>query len=116
LADAIAACAIAAMPTSGVGKAAMRGLITLCAVLVFTGAAAVALPLSEFGRVYPYLARQTQFCLLTSIPTQANPITDAELLAEMNQAGRLPGSFACGRCRYDLAGDRVAAYYVKSCR
>ena len=93
----------------------MRGLIILGAVLVFGGAAA-ALPLSEFGCVYPYLARQTQFCLLTSIPTQANPITDAELLAEMNQAGRLPGSFACGRCRYDLAGDRVAAYYVKSCR
>jgi hypothetical protein len=96
-------------------EAAMRGLIILGAVLVFGGAAA-ALPLSEFGRVYPYLARQTQFCLLTSIPTQANPITDAALLAEMHQAGRLPGSFACGRCRYDLAGDRVAAYYVKSCR
>ena len=93
----------------------MRGLIILGAVLVFAGAAA-ALPLSEFGRVYPYLARQTQFCLLTSIPTQANPITDATLLAEMHQAGRLPGSFACGRCRYDLAGDRVAAYCVKSCR
>jgi hypothetical protein len=94
----------------------MRGLIILCGVLVCSGEVAVALPLSEFGRVYPYFARQTQFCLLTSIPTQANPITDADLLAEMHQAGRLPASFACGRCRYDLAGDRVAAYYVKSCR
>lgn len=94
----------------------MRGSIILCAVLVFGSAAAAALPLSEFGRVYPYLARQTQFCLLTSIPTQANPITDAALLAEMHQAGRLPDSFACGRCRYDLAGDRAVSYYVKSCR
>jgi len=94
----------------------MRGLVIFCGVLAFGSAAAVALPLSEFGRVYPYFARQTQFCLLTSIPTQANPITDAALLAEMDQAGRLPGSFACGRCRYDLAGDRFAAYYVKSCR
>ena len=29
---------------------------------------------------------------------------------------RLPDSFACGRCRYDLAGDPDATYYVRTCR
>jgi hypothetical protein len=52
--------------------------------------------------------------LLTSIPTQANPVRDAALLAAMRR--RLPDSFACGRCRYDLAGDPDATYYLKTCR
>jgi hypothetical protein len=52
--------------------------------------------------------------LLTRIPTQANPVRDAALLAEMRR--RLPDTFACGRCRYDLAGDQDAAYYLKTCR
>lgn len=75
---------------------------------------AVALPLSEFGRVYPYLVRQAQICLLTSIPTQTNPVTNATQLAEIRS--RLPDTFACGRCRYDLAGDAGAAYYLRTCR
>ena len=97
----------------------MRGLIILVGILALwvlaSGMlAASALPLSEFSRVYPYLVRKARICLLTGIPTQANPITDAELLAEMRR--RLAVTFACGRCRYDLAGDPTAAYYVKTCR
>jgi hypothetical protein len=74
----------------------------------------VALPLSQFDRVYPYLVRQAQICLMTSIPTQANPVRDADMLDELHR--RLPDSFACGRCRYDLAGDPDATYYVRTCR
>ena len=86
----------------------MRGLIILCGILALCVFAlgmlpASALPLSELSRVYPYLVRKARICLLTGIPTQANPIMDAELLAEMRR--RLPDTFACGRCRYDLAGD-----------
>jgi hypothetical protein len=102
----------------------MRGLIILCGiipcgilascVLALAMQAAAALPLSEFGRVYPYLVRKAQICLLTSILTQANPVRDATLLAEMRR--QLPNTFACGRCRYDLAGDRGAAYYLRTCR
>jgi hypothetical protein len=75
---------------------------------------ASALPLSEFDRIYPYLVRQAQICLMTSIPTQLNPVRDLETLDEMHR--RLPESFACGRCRYDLAGDPLGTYYVRSCR
>ena len=102
----------------------MRGLIILCGiiscgilascVLALGMQAASALPLSEFGRVYPYLVRKAQICLLTSIPTQADPVRDATLLAEMRR--QLPDTFACGRCRYDLAGDPGAAYYLRTCR
>jgi hypothetical protein len=102
----------------------MRGPIMLCRilascilalwVLAFALFPACALPLSEFSRVYPYLVRKAEICLLTRIPTQANPVRDATLLAEMRR--RLPDTFACGRCRYDLAGDQDAAYYLKTCR
>ncbi len=97
----------------------MRGRIiaggVLFASIVASGfLPAAALPLSEFGRVYPYLVRKAQICLLTSIPTQSNPVTDATRLAEMRS--RLPDTFACGRCRYDLAGDASAAYYLRTCR
>ena len=97
----------------------MRGRIVaggILSVSIVTSAflPAAALPLSEFGRVYPYLVRQAQICLLTSIPTQANPVTDATRLAQMRN--QLPDTFACGRCRYDLAGDAGAAYYLRTCR
>jgi len=79
----------------------MRGLIILCGILALCVFAlgmlpASALPLSELSRVYPYLVRKARICLLTGIPTQANPIMDAELLAEIRR--RLPDTFACGRC------------------
>ena len=97
---------------------AMRGTVIaggiLCASIVASGLPAVALPLSEFGRVYPFLVRKAQICLLTSIPTQASPITDTTLLAELRT--RLPDTFACGRRRYDLAGGATAAYYLRTCR
>jgi hypothetical protein len=97
----------------------MRGLIIVGGILAGSIPAAsslpaAALPLSEFGRVYPYLVRKAQICLLTSIPTQANPVTDAARLAEMRS--RLPDTFACGRCRYDLAGDGTTTYYLRTCR
>jgi hypothetical protein len=97
----------------------MRGLIIVGgilagSILAESALSAAALPLSEFGRVYPYLVRKAQICLLTRIPTQANPITDATRLAEVRS--RLTDTFACGRCRYDLAGDAGAAYYLRTCR
>jgi hypothetical protein len=101
----------------------MRGPVILCVlaacllppgVLVLASAGAFALPLSEFDRVYPYLVRQAQICLMTSIPTQADPVRDLDRLDALQR--RLPESFACGRCRYDLAGDPVATYYVRTCR
>ena len=97
----------------------MRGRIIaggILSVSIVTSAflPAAALPLSEFGRVYPYLVRKAQICLLTSIPTRASPITNATRLAELRT--RLPDTFACGRCRYDLAGDATAAYYLRTCR
>jgi hypothetical protein len=101
----------------------MRGWIILCGTLVLGVQAIFAalgmqaasgLPLSEFSRVYPYLVRTAQICLLTRIPSPANPITDTELLAKTRR--RLPDSFACGRCRYDLAGEPGAAYYLRTCR
>jgi hypothetical protein len=104
--------------------ATMRGPIILCGSLAVCFLAmsflalgtrsVMALPLSEFDRVYPYLVRQAQICLMTSIPTQANPVRDADALDEMHR--RLPDSFACGRCRYDLAGNPEATYYVRTCR
>ena len=121
--------ALTVWQSGGSVGAVMRGLIILCGiipcgiiscgilascVLALGVQAAAALPLSEFGRVYPYLVRKAQICLLTSIPTQANPVRDATLLAEMRR--QLPDTFACGRCRYDLAGDRGAAYYLRTCR
>jgi hypothetical protein len=97
----------------------MRGLVIVGgilagSILAESALSAAALLLSEFGRVYPYLVRKAQICLLTSIPTEANPITDATQLAEMRS--RLPATFACGRCRYDLAGDGTTAYYLRTCR
>ena len=97
---------------------AMRGTVIaggiLCASIVASGLPAVALPLSEFNRVYRIWCARRKICLLTSIPTQASPITDATRLAELRT--RLPDTFACGRCRYDLAGDATAAYYLRTCR
>jgi hypothetical protein len=102
----------------------MRGPAILCSIFaagaLLTAFLAVgvrpasALPLSEFDRVYPYLVHQAQICLMTSIPTQADPVRDLDTLDEMHR--RLPESFACGRCRYDLAGDPRATYYVRTCR
>ena len=92
----------------------IAGGILFASVVGSAVSPAVALPLSELGRVYPYLVRTARICLLTSIPTQANPVTDAVRLAEMRS--RLPDTFACGRCRYDLAGDAGGAYYLRTCR
>ena len=36
-------------------------------------------------------------------------------IAEMRRLGQLPDSFKRNGCRYDLAGDPAAAYYVKTC-
>lgn len=36
-------------------------------------------------------------------------------IAEMRRRGQLPDSFQRNGCRYDLAGDPAAAYYVKTC-
>ena len=60
--------AIAIWQSGGSGGAVMRGLIMFCGiiscgilatwVLALGMQAASALPLSEFGRVYPYLVRK----------------------------------------------------------
>jgi hypothetical protein len=110
--------AAAAKGTTMRGVIMLWGSLASCVLILCVLASsllpAVALPLSEFGRVYPYLVRKAQICLLTSIPTQANPVRDATTLAEVRR--RLPDTFACGRCRYDLAGDLGGAYYLRTCR
>ena len=50
------------------------------------------------------------------IPTEAKPIIGEKRLARMRRDGKLPDTFARGRCTYNLAGDIAAAYYVKECR
>jgi hypothetical protein len=50
------------------------------------------------------------------IANEARPIIGAKLLAKMRREGRLPDSFVCGRCEYNLGGDPGVAYYVKTCR
>ena len=100
------------------GPVFLRGLsavgILLSGLLALAAGSASALPFSEFDRVYPYLLRQAQICLMTSIPTRTDPVRDLDTLEVMQR--RLPESFACGRCRYDLAGDPLATYYVRTCR
>ena len=87
----------------------MRGLVIVGgilagSILAESALSAAALPLSEFGRVYPYLVRKAQICLLTSIPTQANRITDAPARRGAKPADRhfclrpLPLR-PCGRCQ-----------------
>ena len=49
------------------------------------------------------------------IPTEASPIRGEANLARMRREGCLADSFKRGACRYDLAGDPAAAYYVPSC-
>jgi hypothetical protein len=51
-----------------------------------------------------------------AIPSEAHPILDAKLISRMRADGRLPDTFVCGRCRYDIGGDPGAVYYVKTCR
>jgi|tagenome__1003787_1003787.scaffolds.fasta_scaffold19586457_2 hypothetical protein len=50
------------------------------------------------------------------IATEAHPIIGAKLLAKMRREGRLPDSFVCGGCEYNLGGEPGVAYYVKTCR
>jgi hypothetical protein len=88
--------------------------VLLAGFLALGAGSAAALPLSEFDRIYPYLVRQAQICLMTAIPTQRDPVRDLDTLEVLQR--RLPESFACGRCRYDLAGDPLATYYVRTCR
>jgi hypothetical protein len=50
------------------------------------------------------------------IALEGNPIMGEKLTEKMRNEGRLPDSFVCGRCRYELRGDPGAAYYIKTCR
>jgi hypothetical protein len=59
---------------------------------------------------------QTVASFQGAIPSASNPIRDAKRLARMRREGKLPDSFVRGGCRYNLAGDPGAAYYVKTCR
>jgi hypothetical protein len=49
------------------------------------------------------------------VASERHPIMGEKLTGKLRQEGRLPDSFVCGRCRYDLRGDPGAAYYIKSC-
>ena len=85
----------------------MRGLIILCGiiscgiiscgilascVLALGVQAAAALPLSEFGRVYPYLVRKAQICLLTASRPKLTRSGMRHCSAEMRR--QLPDTFA----------------------
>ena len=96
------------------GEISSPEILASC-VLALGVQAAASLPLSEFGRVYPDLVRKAQICLLTSIPTQANPVRDAPPLASMRR--QLPDTFACGLDPHRPCGGYWgAAYYLRTCR
>jgi hypothetical protein len=44
------------------------------------------------------------------------PDNDERLLLRMREQGKLPDTFVCGQCEYNLAGDPGVAYYVKTCK
>jgi hypothetical protein len=49
------------------------------------------------------------------IASEKHPIVGEKLTGKLRREGRLPDTFVCGRCRYDLRGDPGAAYYIKDC-
>jgi hypothetical protein len=54
------------------------------------------------------------------IATEDHPIfapkEDPDRLLRMRREGKLPDTFVCGRCEYNIGGDPGAAYYVKTCK
>jgi hypothetical protein len=90
-----------------------RFILVYAATLLGVGPV-FALPLSTLENSYAFLVRKAAICMRFA-PTEANPLRDRALIAELRQRGRLLDSFKCGRCRYDLAGHADAAYYVKTC-
>jgi hypothetical protein len=64
----------------------------------------------------PSVIYQTVATFQGPIPTEANPIRDTQRLMKMRRQGKLPDTFVRGRCKYNIAGDSGATYYVKSCR
>ena len=77
---------------------------------------ASAIPLSSPGGPSALLLRAGAADCEGPIATEAHPIFGTEILAKMRREGRLPDSFVCGRCKYDLGGDPGVAYYVKTCK
>jgi hypothetical protein len=92
----------------------IKRLIVLYAATLLGVGPVFALPLSTLENTYAFLVRKAAICM-RSAPTEANPIRDSALIAELRQQGRLLDYFKCGRCRYDLVGDAGTAYYVKTC-
>ncbi len=92
----------------------IKRLILLYAAMLLGVGPSLALPLSALENSYAFLVRKAAICM-RSAPTEANPIRDGALIAELRQQGRLRDYFKCGRCRYDLVGDADTAYYVKTC-
>jgi len=91
-----------------------RRFILVCAAALLAVGPVFALPLSTLENSYAFLVRKAAICM-RSTPTEANPLRDRALIEELREQGRLLDSFKCGRCRYDLAGDADATYYVKTC-
>jgi hypothetical protein len=92
----------------------IKRLILLYAAMLPGVGPAFALPLSALENSYAFLVRKAAICM-RSAPTEANPIRDGALIAELRQQGRLRDYFKCARCRYDLVGDADTADYVKTC-
>jgi hypothetical protein len=93
----------------------MTRAILACAIALAAAAPAAALPLSTLENSYAYLARTARQCM-RHVPSAADPIRDGALFAQMHRDGTLVDSFRCGRCRYDLAADADAVFYVRTCR
>jgi hypothetical protein len=95
-----------------------KSLLLFFAVLLSNVQSASAIPLSSPSPIGPNtLLLWTGAADCTGpIATEAHPISGAGILAKMRREGRLPDSFVCGRCRYDLGGDPGVAYYVKTCK
>jgi hypothetical protein len=92
----------------------VKRLVLLYAAMLLGVGPVFALPLWRLVNSYAFLVRKAAICMRPA-PTEANPILDGALIAELRQQGRLLDYFKCGRCRYDLVGDADTAYYVKTC-
>lgn len=95
----------------------MRRLsVLLCTILMISTGGVYATPLISRPNPAPLLRLAATTCFGgRTIPNEAHPILNSKRISGMRRAGQLPDTFVCGRCRYDIAGDPGAVYYVKTC-
>ena len=93
--------------------------MTKCPFVILIGllssvTAVSAVPFLQLSEIQPIVLVGATDCK-GPIASEKHPIIGEKLTGKLRREGRLPDSFACGRCRYDLGGDPGAAYYIKTC-